>query len=158
MISFQFNDDFWIRNTAIFLEKFADLWFGDWDAKEICGSAICGLIVTNLQICDLRTGTPKKLADLRLRNETKSKKFACPPLECCTYHVYGTSSDSNSQSTCCFASLYSQRNRKCKTLARDDSNNARTREVVLMEAIDLLSLSFPIFYLRGNYRVPSSSV
>jgi hypothetical protein len=40
---------------------------------------------TNLRICDLRTGTPKKLADLRLRNEPKnlricgpSKKFTCP--------------------------------------------------------------------------------
>jgi hypothetical protein len=44
----------------------------------------------NLRICDLRNGTPKNFADLRLRNEPKNfricnlrtfkKKFVCPPL------------------------------------------------------------------------------
>ncbi len=49
--------------TLFFPGKFADLRFADWDNKEICGFAICGLIITNLQICDLRTGTPQKFAD-----------------------------------------------------------------------------------------------
>jgi hypothetical protein len=29
----------------------------------------------NLQLCDLRTGTPKKIADLRLRNEPKNLRI-----------------------------------------------------------------------------------
>jgi hypothetical protein len=29
----------------------------------------CGLIITNFLICDLRTGTPQKFADMRLRNK-----------------------------------------------------------------------------------------
>jgi hypothetical protein len=33
----------------------------------------------NLRICDLRTGTPKKFADLQFA-DFKKKKFACPPL------------------------------------------------------------------------------
>jgi hypothetical protein len=48
---------------------------------SICGLGhqgnlrICGLIVTNLRICDLRTGTPKKFADLRLQNEPKNLRI-----------------------------------------------------------------------------------
>jgi hypothetical protein len=38
--------------------KFADFRFSDWDSKEIFGLIITG---SNLRICDLRTGTPKKL-------------------------------------------------------------------------------------------------
>ncbi len=69
--------------------KFADLTFlldlrnfrncADWDTKEICG-----LIITNLRICDLQTA---HLRSLRLPNEPKilligltKKKFAVPPL------------------------------------------------------------------------------
>ncbi len=57
----------WTRNTAFSL--------------QICGFAtcglghqgkICGLIVKNLRICYLRTGTPQKVADLQLRNEPKN--------------------------------------------------------------------------------------
>ncbi len=62
----------WIRNTAFFPSKFADLRFADWDTKESCVFAICGLIITNLRIFDLRTGTPQQFADQRLRNEPKS--------------------------------------------------------------------------------------
>jgi hypothetical protein len=56
----------------------------------IWGFATCGLIFTNLRICDLWPGTPKKFVDLRLRNEPKNflicdlrtnkKRSACPPL------------------------------------------------------------------------------
>ncbi len=60
--------------------KFADLGLADWDTMEISSFAIYGLIIT-----DLRTGTPPKFSDLRLRNEPKNlricgltKKFACP--------------------------------------------------------------------------------
>jgi hypothetical protein len=35
----------------------------------------CGLIVTNLRICDFRTGEPLKFADLRLRNESKNLRI-----------------------------------------------------------------------------------
>ena len=56
---------------------------------KICGFAVCGIIITNLQIGDFWTGTRQKFADLRLRNEPKNlricdlrtnKKIACPPL------------------------------------------------------------------------------
>jgi hypothetical protein len=53
----------WIRNTVFF----------PWT----CGLGhqgslrICGLIITNFLICDLRTGTPQKFADMRLRNKPK---------------------------------------------------------------------------------------
>ncbi len=40
----------------------ADLRCADWDTKDIWRFAICGLIITNLRICDLRTGTPQKFA------------------------------------------------------------------------------------------------
>jgi hypothetical protein len=62
----------YVRNTAFFLST---LRFVDWDTHEICGCAICGLIITNMRICDLRTGTPQKFADLHLRNEPKSLRF-----------------------------------------------------------------------------------
>jgi hypothetical protein len=32
---------------------------------SMCGFAICGLILEKCGICDLRSGTPKKFADLR---------------------------------------------------------------------------------------------
>jgi hypothetical protein len=48
----------------------------DWDIKEICGFAICGLIITILRICDLRIGSPQKFADLRLRNEPKNLRIS----------------------------------------------------------------------------------
>jgi hypothetical protein len=46
----------WIRNYVFFS----------------CGFKICGLIITNLRTCNLRTGTPQKFADLRLQNECKN--------------------------------------------------------------------------------------
>jgi hypothetical protein len=60
--------------------------FAPWDTKEICVFAICGFFITNLQIYDLRTGTPKNLricdcgmtqefADLR--SVYQENKFAC---------------------------------------------------------------------------------
>ncbi len=51
------------QKHCIFPCKFADLQFSYWNTKEIFGFAICGLIITNLPICDLRTGTPQKFAD-----------------------------------------------------------------------------------------------
>jgi hypothetical protein len=62
----------WIKSTGFFLANFAELQFADWGNKDICGFAICGLIITNWRICDLRTGTPKTIADMRLRNEPKN--------------------------------------------------------------------------------------
>ncbi len=60
----------WDQIHCIFLAK---LKFADWDTKErICGFATCRVIITNLRICDLRTGTPQKFAYLRLRNEPKN--------------------------------------------------------------------------------------
>jgi hypothetical protein len=47
--------------------KFPNWRFADWATKEICG-----LIITNLRICDLRTGITHKFEDLRLRNEPKN--------------------------------------------------------------------------------------
>jgi hypothetical protein len=41
----------------------------------MCGFAICGLIFTNLRICGLRIGTPKKFVDLRLQNEPKNLRI-----------------------------------------------------------------------------------
>ncbi len=64
-----------IRNTAFFLEKFADLRFADWDTNEICGFAICRLIITNLRTCKLRTGTPQKFPELRYQNECKNSRI-----------------------------------------------------------------------------------
>ncbi len=86
--------DFWQANADLdqkhcfFPDILADLQFADWDTEEIWG-AICGIIITNLRICGLRTGTPQKFADLRLRNEAKNvricglltnKKLSCPSL------------------------------------------------------------------------------
>jgi len=51
------------QNTAFSL-KFADLRFADWDTKEICGIAICELIIANMRICDLRTGTSRRICAL----------------------------------------------------------------------------------------------
>jgi hypothetical protein len=58
----------WIRYTAFFLKKFADLRFADWHTSEMCGFAIveCG----------------QEFADLRF--EGLQKKFACPHL---TYSI-----------------------------------------------------------------------
>jgi hypothetical protein len=72
--------------TLIFLPcKFEALRFADWFTKEICGFAVCGLIMTNLRICDLRNDTSQTFVDLRLRNEPKklwiTNKFTCPPLQ-----------------------------------------------------------------------------
>jgi hypothetical protein len=58
------------------------------------GFAICGLIIKTLQISDFRTCTPKKFADLRLRDEAKNfkicnlrqNKIACPFLLYLGYH------------------------------------------------------------------------
>ncbi len=62
------------------LGEFDDLRFADWDTKEICGFAILGLIITYLRICDLRTGTPRKFADLPLRiSDWLTKKKICLP-------------------------------------------------------------------------------
>jgi hypothetical protein len=58
----------WIRNTALFL---ANLRIADSD-KEICRFAIFGLIITNFRICQLRSGTPQKFADLRFVDEQKN--------------------------------------------------------------------------------------
>jgi hypothetical protein len=35
----------------------------------------CELIIRNLRVSDLRTGTPQKLADLRLRKEPKNLRI-----------------------------------------------------------------------------------
>jgi hypothetical protein len=43
--------------TLFFTLKFADLRFAYWDTQEIFGFMICGLIITTLRICYLRTGT-----------------------------------------------------------------------------------------------------
>ncbi len=50
-----------IRNTAFKPFILLNLRFVDWDTQEIYGCAICGLIITNLRICDLRTGTPLEI-------------------------------------------------------------------------------------------------
>ncbi len=55
-----------IRYTAFVLAR---------DTKEIYEFAICGLIITNSHICDLRTGTPQKFADLRLPNELQNLRI-----------------------------------------------------------------------------------
>ncbi len=64
----------WIRNI-VFPRKLADLQFGDWGTKEICEFAICGLIITFLQICNLQTSTPQEFADVRLQNEPKNLRI-----------------------------------------------------------------------------------
>ncbi len=51
--------------------KFVELRFADWDTKEICGFAICGLIITNLRTC-----TSPKFADLPLPNEPKHLRIS----------------------------------------------------------------------------------
>jgi hypothetical protein len=53
------------QKNCLFPGIFADLRFVDWDAYEICGFAICGLIIINFAICDLWSN---------------KKNFACPPL------------------------------------------------------------------------------
>jgi hypothetical protein len=42
---------------------------------EICVFAILRIHYENLRICDLRTGTPKKFADLQSRNEPKNLRI-----------------------------------------------------------------------------------
>ncbi len=51
--------------------KFADLRFADWDAKDICRFVSCELIITNMLILDLGTGTPPKFADLPIAEEAQ---------------------------------------------------------------------------------------
>jgi hypothetical protein len=59
--------------------QFADLRYADHPIFAIYRFAtprkfpICGLNITNLRICDLRTGTPENFADLQLRNKPKKK-------------------------------------------------------------------------------------
>jgi hypothetical protein len=62
------------QKHCLFPCKFTDLQFADWDTKEICRFAICGLIIT---ICGLA-----HLADLRLRNELylRTNKKVCVPI------------------------------------------------------------------------------
>jgi hypothetical protein len=60
-----------IRNTAFFLSNFR---IADWDTKEICGFAICGL--AHLRICDC--GISPRIGGFAICGLTK--KFACPPL------------------------------------------------------------------------------
>jgi hypothetical protein len=66
----------WIRNTAFFPCKFADLLFAGWDTKEICWFAICRLIIANLRICD--SGMSSRICRFAICGLTK--KFACIPL------------------------------------------------------------------------------
>jgi hypothetical protein len=65
--------------------------FADWDTKEICGFAICELIITGLRGCKLRTGTPQEFADLRLQNEPKTLRINKTNLRAhlwsCLYHI-----------------------------------------------------------------------
>ncbi len=49
----------WIRNTVFSLH-------------------ICGLIITNLLVCDLRTGAAQKFVDFRYAEW--AQELACPPL------------------------------------------------------------------------------
>ncbi len=63
------------QKHCFILCNFADLRFADWETKEICGFAICGCIITNFRICDLRTGIPQIFADLRLQNEPKNLRI-----------------------------------------------------------------------------------
>ncbi len=42
---------------------------------KFCRFAICGLIITNLMICDLRTGLTQKFAALQLWNEPKNLRI-----------------------------------------------------------------------------------
>jgi hypothetical protein len=66
--------------------RVADLRFADWEAKEICAFAICGLIITNLRICGLAYHRNFQICDcgmsLRICGFAicgPSTKFACPP-------------------------------------------------------------------------------
>jgi hypothetical protein len=63
------------RKPCFFPCKFADVGFAVWATKELCEFGICGLIFTNLRICDLRNGTLQKFANLRLQNEPKNLLF-----------------------------------------------------------------------------------
>jgi hypothetical protein len=56
-----------IRNTAFSFQIIAGSRFADWDMKEICD-----LRVNHYKLADLRTFTPQKFSDLRLRNEPKN--------------------------------------------------------------------------------------
>jgi hypothetical protein len=72
------------------IRKFSDffLYWGPSVNVAMCGFAICGpYILCDLQIYDLRTGTPQKFADLRLQNEPKNlrrgitKRICVPTFE-----------------------------------------------------------------------------
>jgi hypothetical protein len=58
----------WIKNTA-FSMQIRGFAICRLDTKEICG-----LIITNLRICDLRTCNPKKFADLTIAE--RAQEFA----------------------------------------------------------------------------------
>ncbi len=67
----------WIKNTAVFLVNL-----------RICDLQVNHYKFVKFAICDMRTGTLQKFADLRLLNEPKNlrtnkKKFACPLLNEC---------------------------------------------------------------------------
>jgi hypothetical protein len=53
------------------VSRFVDFRFADWNTEEICGFAICRLIITNLQICDLRN-EPKSFRICDLRTNKKN--------------------------------------------------------------------------------------
>jgi hypothetical protein len=77
-------------DPLLFSLRICGFGIADYDTKEICRFAICRVILTNLRICDLLTGTPHIFADLLLRNELKNlrildlgtnkKKFPVPPV------------------------------------------------------------------------------
>jgi len=92
-----FNDDLWLLRQSYMAFRSLNYTLANQCGSEsetlpyslqICGFAICGLVHKgNLWICDLRlnhnkfadmglrTGSPHKLADLRLRNEPKSLRI-----------------------------------------------------------------------------------
>jgi hypothetical protein len=65
-----------VQKHWLFPCKFADLLFADWGTKEICGFAICGLIITNLRICDLWINH-YKFADLRFAEWHTKEGWIC---------------------------------------------------------------------------------
>jgi hypothetical protein len=69
--------------------------FADLDTKEICAFSICRLIITNLRICDLWTGTSKnflKLFFVVVRVSWPPFCFRRP------YYIFKTGLDSNPES------------------------------------------------------------
>jgi hypothetical protein len=62
-------------DPLLFSLRICGFGIADYDTKEICRFAICRVILTNLRICDLLTGTPHIFADLLLRNELKNLRI-----------------------------------------------------------------------------------